>query len=50
LTELLTYATEQFSFNPDQINSWTKIANLIASVLEQRIKNLNGWPLSLNAA
>lgn len=42
LEELLAYANDVFKFNQEQIEAWTKVANLISKVLEQRVNNLNG--------
>ncbi|XP_052778448.1 globin-1-like [Mya arenaria] len=40
LVELLSYASETFSFNQPQVDAWTRVADLIVSVMEQRIDDL----------
>lgn len=40
LQELLAYITEAEGLKPTQIAAWKKIAHLISSVIEERIKDL----------
>lgn len=38
LQELLQFITDTLGLSPTQISAWNKIANLIASVIEERMK------------